>query len=203
MRVTFTRVDRAHYRVAVDRDRGPRLAPRLAPGYDDYMPHDLAHFLVELEFGIRLGVFGQLAAGGSGIFAPVPAERTGRARRSDRRLAGIGRADMARSEALVHRCVSEWARRAGRPARLPAAADRAVADPQDVERTVRRLAAAAKRWHALGPGGSLTFSWPGQLTFDPAGSHAGRQVKDVPAAGPRRARDSAQQAAATAAPRRG
>jgi hypothetical protein len=36
-----------------------------APGYDDLMPHDLQHFIVERTLGIRNGIFGQLAHGGS------------------------------------------------------------------------------------------------------------------------------------------
>ena len=36
-----------------------------APGFDPRTPHDLQHFIVEQELGIKLGIFGQLAAGGT------------------------------------------------------------------------------------------------------------------------------------------
>ncbi|CAM3313237.1 hypothetical protein OCAE111667_03235 [Occultella aeris] len=62
MRVTFTKVDGKRYLVAIERERGPALVPRHAPGYDDLMPHDLSHYLVEECFEIQLGVWGQLAA---------------------------------------------------------------------------------------------------------------------------------------------
>ena len=45
------------YEVAVDRERGPALVPRLAPGYDDLMPHDVARFLVEEHVGNEPGVW--------------------------------------------------------------------------------------------------------------------------------------------------
>ena len=73
MRVTFTRTDVRQYAVAIEREHGPRLVARSAPGYDDLMPHDVAHYVVEEVFGIRLGVFGQLAAGGAGVFTDLVA----------------------------------------------------------------------------------------------------------------------------------
>ena len=72
MRVTFTKVDTKRYAIAIVREHGPALVPRFAPGYDDLMPHDLAHYVVEEFFGIELGVWGQLAAGGGGIFTRLP-----------------------------------------------------------------------------------------------------------------------------------
>ena len=64
MRVVFTKVDAKRYSIAIEREHGPALVPRPAPGYDDLMPHDLAHYVVEEFFGIELGVSRQLAAGG-------------------------------------------------------------------------------------------------------------------------------------------
>ena len=119
MRVTFTRTGTRQYAVAIEREHGPRLVPRSAPGYDDLMPHDLAHYLVEETFGIRLGVFGQLAAGGAGVFTPASADRTVRVRRSEHRIAAAGRPDMGRSERLVYLCVSQWQRRTGLSTQRP------------------------------------------------------------------------------------
>src|SRR4051812_43979410 len=122
MRVTFTKDSDRRYTVGIEREREPRLLPRHGPGNDAYLPHDLAHLLVETSFEIRLGVFGQLAAGATGIFAPL--SRGLRTKRTDARVGAIGRADMDRSEKLTSLCVSEWERRVGRRATLPPAADR-------------------------------------------------------------------------------
>ena len=78
MRVTFTKLDATRYEVGIEREHGPALLPRPGPGQDPRMPHDLEHFLVEEHFGIELGVFGQLAAGGSGIFFPAPEDNSAR-----------------------------------------------------------------------------------------------------------------------------
>jgi len=51
MRVTFTKVEAKRYAIAIEREHGPPLAPRFAPGFDDLMPHDLAHYLVEDHTG--------------------------------------------------------------------------------------------------------------------------------------------------------
>src|SRR3546814_20442724 len=35
-----------------------------APGFDPDLPHDMVHFVVEAALGLKMGVFGQIAAGG-------------------------------------------------------------------------------------------------------------------------------------------
>ena len=47
MEVTFTKMTGRRYMMTVVRERGPRLAPRTGPGYDEHLPHDAVHFLVE------------------------------------------------------------------------------------------------------------------------------------------------------------
>jgi hypothetical protein len=175
MRVTFTRDGGRRYSIAIERERGPELVPRPAPGYDDHLPHDLAHYLVEEQFGLALGVFGRLAAGGGGMYTPAPADRSERYARTARRLAAAGRHDMGRSETLVYLCVSEWQRRTGRRATLPDGVDTSAAGPAELDRAVRRLDEVSRRWHALPPGGSLTFTWPAAFTVDPGGSRRGRR----------------------------
>jgi hypothetical protein len=175
MQVVFTRMNDKQYAVAIEREHGPALVPRLAPGYDDQMPHDLAHYLVEEQFGIRLGVFGQLAAGGGGIFAPARRDHTTRVDRSVRRIGQAGRADMQRSERLVYLCVSEWERRACRRMSLPSQVALGDATPEQLDAAVDRLGWVARQWQRLLAGSSLTFTWPKQLTVDPAGSQLGRR----------------------------
>jgi hypothetical protein len=110
MDVTFTKVAGRRYLMTVVRERGPRLAPRHGPGYDDYLPHDAVHFLVEAEARLPGGVFGQIAAGQSNIFwAADPKGLRRQARREAKRIpTAAERADMGRSEALAGCCQPLW-----------------------------------------------------------------------------------------------
>ncbi len=183
MQVTFTKVDGKRYRVAIEREHGPALVPRFAPGYDELMPHDVAHYLVEESYEIELGVWGQLAAGGGGIFTPAPEDNTLRNQRRAQRIGAVGRADMARSEQLVVLTVRTWERSIGRVKQhtLPAPLE---VDPADLAAAVRRMTEVAEQWRALPSGGSLMFTWPRRLTFDAATSPRGRRS-------PRRTRTAA------------
>jgi hypothetical protein len=160
MRVTFTKSGGHRYVVAVEREQGPPLVPRGAPGYDAHMPHDLAHYVVEEQLGMALGVFGQLAVGGGGMFTPAPADRTEGERRRVRRVATGGRPDMIRSEAAVRVCMARWQARAGRSAGPVAADHDGVVTAAEADRVVARIDELAARWHALPDGGSLVLEWP-------------------------------------------
>jgi hypothetical protein len=168
MKVTFTKMDSAAYTVAITRANGPASAPRQAPGYDAHMPHDLAHFLIEEQFGIRLGIFGQLAAGGDDAFAPGRRDRSGRRRHRAHRLADTARSDMERSERLVALCRPLWEARAGRTPTTPAVIDMTLASAFDVDRAIARLDEVSARWAALMPGESIALDWPANLVLNPA-----------------------------------
>ncbi len=174
MKVTFSKVDDKRYTVAIEREHGPALVPRFGPGYDDLMPHDLAHYIVEEYFEIELGVWGQLAAGGDGIFTPAPEDRSVRHRRRGARIGAIGRDDMARSEQLVVFTVAAWERSIDRVKhqvrQFPIEVDAA-----SLHGAVRRMDEVARRWQAREHGGSLTFTWPRRLTFDVSKSRRGRR----------------------------
>jgi len=74
MLVRFRKTGARRYDVLVERERAPSVIAH-APGYDDYLPHDLLHFVAEAEWGLDGAVFGQLAAGGDpGIFLPIEPE---------------------------------------------------------------------------------------------------------------------------------
>jgi len=175
MQVTFTKVDAKRYSITIERENGPALVPRFGPGYDDLMPHDLAHYLVEEFFEIELGVWGQLAAGGGGIFAPAPEDNSLQYQRRSRRIGAVGRAEMARSEQLVLITVVTWERSIGRIKNQvrPFALE---VDADVLRGAVARMDEVAGRWKALQYGGSLTFIWPKRLTFDAAKSQRGRRT---------------------------
>ena len=106
MEVTFTKLYRRRYLMTVVRDRGPELAPRQGPGYNEYLPHDAVHFIVEAEAALSGGVFGRVVAGQNNIFTTAdPAIRRHQARReAKRRPNATDRADMATSESLASLC---------------------------------------------------------------------------------------------------
>jgi hypothetical protein len=113
MLVHFMKTGTHRYGVFVERTSAPSVIADRAPGYDEYLPHDLLHFVAEAEWGIDGGVFGQLAAGGDpGIFLPVDEELVNkwvRKRKLRRKPHTHGR----RSEALAGLLDSAWkARRA-------------------------------------------------------------------------------------------
>ena len=165
MDVTFTKLTGRRYRMSVVRERGPELAPRQAPGYDEYLPHEAVHMLVELEAGLAGGVFGRLAAGQSNIFWTADPTIGPRQRRRERkrRPTEQQRADMARSELLASACPPLWALRTGHRTEPPDWFSRlgpdVTASPL-VERIVDRLETFAARWHELPPGDSITLEWP-------------------------------------------
>ena len=164
--VTFTKVAGRRYRMTVVRERGPRLAPRHGPGYDDYLPHDAVHFIVEAEAHLSGGVFGRIAAGQSNIFwAADPRVLRRQVRREAKRRPGATeRADMARSEELASICQPLWEQRAGHRRQLPLWFSSLTPDllaPSPLrERILARLDEFAARWHALPVGRSITLSWP-------------------------------------------
>ena len=157
MKVTFTKVDDKRYQITLDREHGPALVPRHGPGHDDLMPHDLAHFLVEEYYEIQLGVWGQLAAGGGGIFTPAPEDNTLPVRRRAQRIGAVGRADMARSEELVVVTVAARERSIGRVRHRTGPV---LTEPEAaaLQGAVRRLDEVARRWHALERGDSMSLT---------------------------------------------
>jgi hypothetical protein len=165
MEVTFAKATGRRYVMTVVREHGPQLAPRPGPGYDDFLPHDAVHFLVEAEAGLSGGVFGRIAAGQNNIFWPAdPKAQRRQARREAKRASSAAeRADMARSEELASVCQSLWELRAGHRAEVPLWFGRvppaALKSPL-TERILGRLDEFAARWQALPAGGAITLSWP-------------------------------------------
>ena len=174
MQVTFIKVDGKRYSIAIEREFGPALVPRPAPGYDDLMPHDLAHYVVEECFAVELGVWGQLAAGGGGIFTPAPEDNSLQYQRRAQRIGAIGRDDMARSERLVVMTVSAWERSINRVKHQTREFPIDV-DADTLRGAVGRMDEVAHRWRALQRGASLTLAWPRHLTFDASKSRRGRR----------------------------
>lgn len=173
MRVIFKRTGARRYAVILSEPGRAvqRLEP--APGYDDDIPHDLVHYVVEAELRLADGVFGRAAKGG-GTFVPtgdgtLGARELARERRKQRRReAGLGQRDavrsqeMATSERLAAVCDVMWRRRHGQPPdRLRRAPEVLSAeDAPRVARVLARLDELAPLWRGLAQGGELVFEWP-------------------------------------------
>jgi hypothetical protein len=161
---TFTKVDGGRYMMEVTGAKGPELGPRQGPGYDEFLPHDVVHFIVEDEAGLSGGVFGRVADGQSNLF-PLPEARDGRRHRrrvARHQLSKSDHKDMAArsfSPASVRRS-GNFGR--GEAARSPSGSARLIQEVLDsplIERVLCRLDDFAERWSALPAGGSITLVW--------------------------------------------
>jgi hypothetical protein len=147
VKVAFVKKGARRYAVEVGRDRYPDLWCG-AIGYDEWLPHDLLHFVAEAEYGLEGGIFGDLAAGGNArLFLPlnerhvVDMQLVTKLWRKER-IRRTRLPDGRRSEELAWQLHQAWHARS-----LP---------PQ----LQRKLDDLAARWHALQVGQSLTLEWP-------------------------------------------
>lgn len=172
MNVRFKRTGARRYAVIVTPSGESSRAMDPAPAYDDDIPHDLVHYVVEAELGLTHGVYGR-AGLGAGTFITTaerdasPRERAREQRKQHRRERALDvedtrhAADMARSERLAALCDVAWRRKHGQhphPAR--SAPVPRTEDTADIARVVSRLDAVAPLWRALPIGGELMFEWP-------------------------------------------
>lgn len=179
MKVGFRRTGARRYAVVFARDGEPVRMVDPAPGYDDDIPHDLVHYLVEAELGLSFGVFGSAARGG-GTFTRTVAEkgsareRQRAARKQQKREQTLRAhdarhgAEMEKSERLAGICDLVWRRKQGQrpdPGR-PAPVLR-TEDVAEAERVVAHLDAIAPLWRALPIGDELVFEWPAVRPLPP------------------------------------
>jgi len=185
MKIEFRKTSARTYAIKILRDGAAPLEMDPAPGYDDAMPHDLLHLVVEVELGLHLGVFGQVAAGGTAQTFHER-DRTGRRRREASRerrklarrgdkLAKAGRDEAALSERATFLCLNAWLARSREP-ELRARASRLTDEvahvdavqtsddsraltPQAMNRICARLDELSARWRRLGIGESLAVDW--------------------------------------------
>jgi len=184
VRVTFTRQTECRYGVDVSRESGPPARLRVAKLDAESLPREIKHFLVEREFGLKLGIFGQLALGGdAGRFWAAPADRDSRLAHLSHRLQVTGRGDLGRSVALVAWCTAAWEIETGRRSAGPVDPRRSgeqraerFAQPwplldvtavscEQVAAAVQCLTATAVAWNDLHPGERVAFDWPQALTL--------------------------------------
>jgi len=183
--VVFEKTGARRYAVSVHRPGLPVLRMDPAPGFDRYFPHDMQHLIVEEQLGLRDGIFGRLANGGTAsTFRPddpdgIADDRARsryrrRLRRRNDRLSAGGSPDFGRSERATFIVWQDWLghchdkelRAAGEEM---AATALALLDGMDsAERTrlscalprIReRVDAIAREWVSLSPGESMCIPW--------------------------------------------
>lgn len=170
MQVVLHKTHRRGYAVDVLRHRHDDLTMNPAPGYDDLLPHDLVHLMVEILWELRDGIFGQVAAGGNaGTFrladqrpaGETARERTRRARRVSRPARGGD--DIARSERLASVVHARWNQRAhgaALPEWYPRALETSNATETEVTAALEVAEAWSTRWRRLPVGGRMVVDWP-------------------------------------------
>src|SRR6478735_3561994 len=144
MDVVFTRTGARRYAVSTVLATGQTRVLDPAPGFDEHIPHDLVHYLVEAELGLDSGVFGRAARGG-GAFLPAQAP---------------GENARERARALRRRRRRHGQRPDSRPAPDTSLSS---AHAEVVARVVDRLDELARLWHALPIGGAMAFTWPSSV----------------------------------------
>ena len=174
MDVIFRRTGERRYAVVVEvAGKQPQVMDP-APGFDDRIPHDLVHYVVEAELGLTSGVFGRAASGGGTFISAAlsdrsPRERARERRKQLRREASLRNTDetkqhdMITSERLAAVCDLIWRRRQGQRPDASRPAPRESLSGEDtrrVERVVVRLEELAPLCNQLPVGGELAFTWP-------------------------------------------
>jgi hypothetical protein len=173
MRVIFRRTGERRYAVtvAVPGEAAQTMSP--APGFDQHIPHDLVHYVVEAELGLDAGVFGRAARGGGTFYTAATSSNSrdkARMRRKQARRELALRRERANeeqletSERLAALCDVTWRRRHGQRPELGfsrSASPISAVDSARVERVVSRLDQLAPVWNHLPVGGELAFTWPG------------------------------------------
>jgi hypothetical protein len=163
VKVTFKKIGQRRYGVFVKREHAPMLMMQPAPGYDDFLPHDLLHFVAEAEWGLDGAVFGQLAAGGdAGTFWPIDKTILSKMMRRRKRRPKHYKGPR-RSELLAGVLECAWNARRGRRPLPPDWGERlasARVDPAHLDEVIVGLDDLAARWHDLRVGESLTLEWP-------------------------------------------
>lgn len=118
MQVEFKKTGERRYGVYIRREDAPCLEMNPAPGFDELMPHDLLHFLVEQEFDLQNAIYGQLERGGTaGTFHRISDEKSdkraaSRERRKTRtrgeKMLKTSLDEYAKSERATYVCLYEW-----------------------------------------------------------------------------------------------
>ena len=186
MILVFQRTGERRYAVEAQRSGRPVVVMNPAPGYDQLIPHDMMHLVVEAQLGLNRGVFGQLAAGGEDGTFHVPmhsgdnsrklARMRKRQRGKGQKLLREGRGECQRSERATYICWYEWLARSSSNDRIKLAQtmEKQAKQVRDVARDAElplltdrkldeiceHLDELSSHWSSLEVGQSIAVRWP-------------------------------------------
>ena len=186
MIVVFQRTGQRRYSVRAQRSGFADLVMDPAPGYDEFIPHDMMHLVVECRLGLTRGVFGQLAAGGDAGTFHLPLDHVKGSRETARARSRIktrgakllrqGRDESDRSERATYICWYEWLSRSQLSElrkRVPqmtmngeqvsnaaGAAELRGLDQKKLDEICRDLDRLSSQWSRLEVGESMGVRWP-------------------------------------------
>jgi|SRR4030095_3848123 hypothetical protein len=191
MLLVFQRTGQRRYGIQVKRPPFPDVEMTPAPGYDQLMPHDMLHLVVEAKLGLTRGIFGQLAEGGdAGTFHLSINKQTtrelsrarNRLRTRGKKLLREGREDSARSERATYICWYEWRNRSSvdkqrsqaRSMASQATEVKGVAGKQELSNLSTRkideiceyLDELSAHWSRLEVGQCMIVRWPDLAVLD-------------------------------------
>ena len=189
MKVEFRKIADRRYAVKLLRDGLPELEMNPAPGFDDLMPHDLCHLIVEQVLHIENAIYGQAAKGGATTFRNQPSEssNTKNDSRQRRKAKQKGKNavkqhldDYAKSERATFVCWQNWLSKSSdaelrsRAAemsetaasifnRMPAY-ERAIYTKENLEKVSLRMSELSRQWQSLKTGDAMTVDWEFNIT---------------------------------------
>ena len=185
MKVEFRKTAERGYAVKILRENSPVLEMNPAPGFDDLMPHDLCHLIVEQVLGIENAIFGHVAKNGiSWSFRNQPSETSNtredsRRRRKDKRksISSVkqNQEDYARSERATYVCWQHWLSKSPDPKLKRRAeemketaehifnqmkpSEMAIYTKENLEKVCQRMSELSQEWQNLKMGDSMTVNW--------------------------------------------
>jgi hypothetical protein len=192
MLVVFRRSGERRYSVEAQRPGLPDVVMPTAPGYDDRMPHDMMHMIVEAQLELTHAIFGQLAAGGTaGTFhlsltssegSRETARASKRVRVRGKKFLKEGRDHCVQSERATYLCWQAWLSRSSsaekrkqsesmaqqaKEVRQTASADELRAlTPKKLDEICEHLDKLSSHWSRLNVGESMAVHWPDLTVAD-------------------------------------
>ncbi len=149
--VTFTRTKVRGYSLKIEALNIPTAVMDPAPGYDDRLPHDVAHFIVENELSIEGGIFGQMAQGGILRPAETDARTQRKSKRKREKVFAANKKDALFSEHAIYAAQSRWEKHDIIPdTKIP---------QTDLDRLISKFEEFAAKWSKTPVGGSIVLEW--------------------------------------------
>lgn len=185
MQIEFHKVAQRRYAVKILREKLPVLEMNPAPGFDDLMPHDMCHLIVEQVLNIENAIFGQLKKNGNaGTFrnAPNEAFNSKNDSRQRRKAAQKGKKmvkenieDYQKSERATYICWQNWLENsddenlrkqaeemkpnADSIFRQMSAEEKAIYSKENLAKVREKITELSNEWKNLKVGEFMTVDW--------------------------------------------